>query len=313
MIIAYKLGGTGKLPETVAHSHPAGGEPPRCASGAEQVPGGLDDLVGRDPGRLHEYGRGPGGGQAAHGQVGDADRVASVVERFEHRAAEAARRVVVLDDHGPAGGRLRRLDKRLGVDRLDRVEVYDPRANAVPVELVRRGQAVVQRHARSDQRHLVIRAGPVVVLAEPPGGGEAVIAQDRADRGVLGADDRIVAGVTRGELTDHAEAYGVMVATRNQCGARRRAQRGGMELRIAQACLGEPVKCGGRNYAAKGARHSIALVIGHDQKNVGRAFGRHDARRPPGLGVLGGLLNHTTKFGGRRGNLASLDRSRGTG
>ena len=60
-------------------------------------------------------------------------------------------------------------------------------------------------------------------------------------RGVLRTDDRVVAGIAGGHLADDAEAHGVMVAAGDQRGARRRAQRGGMELRVAQPRLGDAV------------------------------------------------------------------------
>ena len=77
----------------------------------------------------------PEPGRSADGQVDDADRVARVVERVEHRAADAALRVVVLGDDEPVAGRGRGLEQRLGVDRLDRVQVHDPGARC------RRGRA----------------------------------------------------------------------------------------------------------------------------------------------------------------------------
>ena len=42
---------------------------------------------------------------------------------------------------------------------------------------------------------------------------------------------------------------------------------------------------------AERARHSEAGVIGHDEQNVGRLFGRHDARRPPRFGLEGVVLD----------------------
>jgi hypothetical protein len=47
---------------------------------------------------VHALRGGPGSGRAAHRQVDDARRLTRVAQCFEHRAADAARRVVILDD-----------------------------------------------------------------------------------------------------------------------------------------------------------------------------------------------------------------------
>src|SRR6185437_16929033 len=97
---------------------------------------------------------------AANRQVHDTGRVTGVVERFEHRAADTAGRIVVFDDDESVTGRGRGRDQRLGVDRLHRVEVHHAGGDPVATELVRCGQAVVQGDTGADQRHLVVRAGP---------------------------------------------------------------------------------------------------------------------------------------------------------
>ena len=147
---------------------------------------------------------------------------------------------------------------------------------------------VIEAHA---DRPLIERPGGavliarrVVVLAEP-GCGVAVLLQDRADGGILGADHGIVARIAGGLLRDDAEADRVMIATGDQRRPRRRAQRGGMELRVAQPHLRDPVHRRRRDHAAERARNAVTLVIGHDEKDVGRALGRHHLRRPIGLGL----------------------------
>ena len=72
---------------------------------------------------------------------------------------------------------------------------------------------------------------------------------------------------------DHAEADRVVVAAGDQRRARRRAERGGMELRVAQARFREPIHRRRRDDAAKGAGDAVALIVGHDQQHVGRALG----------------------------------------
>ena len=125
-----------------------------------------------------------------------------------------------------------------------------------------------------------------MVLAEPRR-GVAILLQDFADGRVLRPDDGVVAWIAGGLLGDHAEAHGVMVAAGDQRRPRGRAQRGGVELRVAQPRLRDPVQRRRRDDAAEGARNAVALVVGHDQQDVGRALGRHDGRRPIRLGIFG--------------------------
>ena len=49
-----------------------------------------------------------------------------------------------------------------------------------------------------------------------------------------------------------------------------------MELRVAQARLGDAIERRRGNDAAEGARRAEAHVVGHDEQYVGRPFGRHD-------------------------------------
>src|SRR5258706_12977155 len=88
----------------------------------------------------------------------------------------------------------------------------------------------------------------------------------------------------------------MVVASRNRRWPGRRAKRSGMELRIAQPGFGDTVQCRRRNDAAKRPAHAVALVIGHDEKNIGGALRRYDARRPPGFRILGRLLDHAADF-----------------
>ena len=156
-----------------------------------------------------------------------------------------------------------------------------------------------------------MEARRVVVLAEPRR-GVAVLAQDAADRGVLRTDIRVVARVAGRQLRDHAEADLVVVAAGDQRGARGRAERGGVELGVAQPGVRDAVQRRRRDDAAERAADAVALVVGHDQQHVGRALRRHDARRPPGLGVLGAFLDHAAerRRGGRQ--VAAVDGDGGT-
>ena len=131
----------------------------------------------------------------------------------------------------------------------------------------------------------LLGARRVVVLAEPRR-GIAVLPQDLADGGVVPPDDGVVARESGGLLGDHAEADRVMIAPGDQRRARRRAQRRGVELRVAQPRLRDPVQRRRRDDTAEGARDAVALVVGHDQQHVGRALGRHHRRWPIRLGVF---------------------------
>ena len=118
-----------------------------------------------------------------------------------------------------------------------------------------------------------------MVLAKPRR-GVTVLFQDFADRGVILADDRVITGEAGGHLADNAVADRVMIAARDQRRPRWRAKRGGVKLRIPQSRLRDSVHGRSRDDAAKGTRHAVPLVVGHDQQHVRRALWRHDARRP---------------------------------
>src|ERR1700689_148591 len=86
-----------------------------------------------------------------------------------------------------------------------------------------------------------------------------------------------------------------------------------MELGVAQSGVGNTIHRRRRNDAAKGARNAIALIVGHDEKDVGRAFGRHDAWRPPWRGILGAFLDHAAKRHRWWRELLSVKRHGGVG
>ncbi len=149
---------------------------------------------------------------------------------------------------------------------------------------------IVEAHARGPlierTRGRIGVSGGVVVLAEPRG-GVAVILQDVADRGVVRTDDRIVARKAGGLLGDHPEARRMVVAPGDQRGARRRAERRGMELGVAQPVGRDLVERRRRDDAAEGAGDAVARVVGDDQQDVRRALRRDHGRRPPGRRLLG--------------------------
>ncbi len=104
-----------------------------------------------------------------------------------------------------------------------------------------------------------------------------------------------------------------MVATGDQGRPRRRAKRGGVELGVTQARLGNAVQVRRGNDTAEGAGDTVALVIGHDEEHVGRALGRYDTGRPPGLRIRGHFFDHATERRWRRGKLLPIDGGSGIG
>src|SRR5260370_19395582 len=161
-------------------------------------------------------------------------------------------------------------------------------------------------------RAAVLKARGVVVLAEPRG-GKAVLLEDFPDGSVLRPDDGIIAWIPGGQLPDNAEADRVMVTASDQRRPRGRAKSGGVELRVTQTRLGYAIHGRRGDDTAKGARHAVALVVRHDEKNVGRAVRRHDARRPVRLGIGGSFLDHAAERHRWRWNLFSVNGDGGVG
>lgn len=154
--------------------------------------------------------------------------------------------------------------------------------------------------------------GRVVVLAEP-GGGVAVVLQDRPEGAGFLADHRVVAGETGGDFAHHTGAGHMVVAPGDQRRSRGRAERGGVEVGVTQARLGNPIQGRGRHHAAEGARCAKAAIVGHDQQHIGCAFGRHYAWCPPGGRVGGLLLDHPAESWLRRWQLLCIGGAGGVG
>src|SRR5206468_12870580 len=85
-------------------------------------------------------------------------------------------------------------------------------------------------------------------------------------------DDGIVARIAGRQFADHTRAHRMMVAPRDKRGTRGRTERGGMELRVAQTRFGDPIHRGCRDDATERARNAVALVVRHDEQNVGRLW-----------------------------------------
>ena len=98
-----------------------------------------------------------------------------------------------------------------------------------------------------------------------------------------------------------------MIAPGDQCRARRRAERRGMEIGITQSVVRDAIHRRCRYDATEGARCAETDVVRHDEQYIGRAFRRHDARRPPGRRIRGFLLDHSAIRRIRRRKLFSVD------
>src|SRR5262245_21209896 len=94
----------------------------------------------------------------------------------------------------------------------------------------------------------------------------------------------------------------VVAATDYSC-ARGRAECGRVELRIAQSSLSNPIQCWRRDHAAESATYAVALIVCHDQQDVGCSFWRHHPRWPPRRRFLGRVLNHAAERRVRRRKL----------
>src|SRR5437870_13887291 len=105
----------------------------------------------------------------------------------------------------------------------------------------------------------------------------------------------------------------MVVAYRDKRGTRGRTERGGMELRVAQTRFGDAIHRGRRDDATERARNAVALVVRHDEQNVGRAFGRYDARWPIRFGILDAFLDYPAKRQRRRWDLFTVDDDGGVG
>src|SRR5271155_604414 len=86
-----------------------------------------------------------------------------------------------------------------------------------------------------------------------------------------------------------------------------------MKVGEAQSRLGNAVDCGRRDDPAKRARNTVALVVGHDEQDVGRTLGRHYLRRPPRSGLFGVFLDDTAEFRRRWRELFPVEGGRGAG
>ena len=113
--------------------------------------------------------------------------------------------------------------------------------------------------------------GHVVVLADPEG-APAGVAQHRRDRCVLRRDVARVAGKACRRLGDGPETVLMMVAARQHRGAGRRADRGGVPLRIRQPARSQPVQRGHADAPAVGDHAAQTGVVVEDDEDIRRVL-----------------------------------------
>ena len=157
-----------------------------------------------------------------------------------------------------------------------------------------------RRPAVEGARDAGLPVGDVVVLAEERG-AVAVLAQRLRHHGAALGDLAGVAGEAVAELGDVAGGGAVVVAPSQEGGARRRAERGGVEARVTQAPLGQAVEVGRRDLAAEGPPLAEAAVVDDDQQDVGRAGGGGDDREGPHRRLLVGGADRAVELGIGRG------------
>ncbi len=110
--------------------------------------------------------------------------------------------------------------------------------------------------------------------------GVALRPQDLREEPVLERDLARVARVAHREVGDPAHPVAVVVHARQQARARRRAERGGVEVRQAHARRRERVDVRRVDLGAVAAELREADVVQHDQQHVGRTVGRLHALGP---------------------------------
>jgi hypothetical protein len=173
---------------------------------------------------------------------------------------------------------------------LDRLVVLDEQR----VPLVRlSAQEAVEALEAATERPLLPRAGGVVVVVrrEVPLAERvravAVVDEDLRDHRVLEGDAPVGGRKAGGELRDARHTVRRGVTPGEETRARRRAERRGVKLRVAQPHLGDTRHVGGLDETAVAVEGAEADVVPADVEDVrGAVLGLHRLEgRPIGLGI----------------------------
>src|SRR5439155_22245787 len=108
--------------------------------------------------------------------------------------------------------------------------------------------------------------GDIVILSDECGAVAALAQNLREHRSVLG-NLPAVTRIAVANLRDHAGPGGMVVASGEQGGARGRAERGGMEARVAQAHLRHAIEVRRGNLSSKGSPLSESRVVDQDDQD----------------------------------------------
>ena len=230
--------------------------------------------------------RGVGG---AEGEIGEEGPVGSdrcgVVHELDGLVDEVLGEVVAVGD------RAGRVDAVVVVDEIRRELVGLPVEE--PVEAV---EAALQRPLveRPGRRCLV--HGAEVPLAEREG-GVPLVAQDLAHRRGLVGDLPSHVREAAVEVGHRPHADAVMVAAREQRGARRRAERRDVEVRVAQTTGGQSVDVRSGDVRPEATEVGEAEVVQQDHDHVRRVVAGVGRGRPPRRGVVVRGADRSLPFG----------------
>ena len=186
-------------------------------------------------------------------------------------------------------GRRRRADRMVVVGEVGKPLVG--RAGHEPVEPL---EAAPERPpVERPSRGRLGRRGEV-----PLADGERVVAvleQHLGQEAVLVADETVVSGESERGLGDRRQPDRVMVAPGQQRATRRRAQRGRMEVRVAQPAVGEAVERRRLAQPAVGGELPEAHVVPQHHDHVRRAGGGTLRGGPRGRGLVERASDHAGK------------------
>ncbi len=144
-------------------------------------------------------------------------------------------------------------------------------------------EAVVALETEPGRPGVERAVGPLVAWGEVPladGRRRVAPVEEHLGEGAGGVGDLArVARIVDGHVGQHPHADAVVVAPREQRGARGRAHRGGVEVREAQTPLGQAIEVRGLEVRPVAAQLGEPEVVEHDD---------HDVRRADPVGLLGG-------------------------
>ena len=147
-------------------------------------------------------------------------------------------------------------------------------------EAVEPFESASQRPAVPWCREVALVVGREVPLPDGPG-RVAVRDEDLREERIGVGDARVVAGEARREIRDAAHAVGVVVAPGHQARPGGRAERGRVEVAIAEPAGRERVEGRRVEIAAEAAELREADVVEDDQQDIGRIGGCAHRFRPP--------------------------------